>query len=230
MRAWTAVLFLSLALIAPTVSNAGKGGGGGHSRGSKSIGSGGGFGDSSGTSTKSVHVRSYTKKDGTVVQEYDRSPPGLGTGTSRSKKSTHSTSNLTASEASPSLAPSLSQVPRGAIAPSLGRSTPTNTQTSTAANTQSSTQATNGSQTTANNNTIRFVNGYPFWAPWSWGYTDPETLARRQYGPLVTNARNLIGAGIYPQAVSLLQRVITRAPGTRIAAEAQRLLQTVPAF
>ena len=60
------------------------------------------------------------------------------------------------------------------------------------------------------------------------GYLNPDTAAQRQYGGLVSNARNLIRAGIYPEAAALLQRVINNVPGTRIAGVAQQLLSRIP--
>jgi hypothetical protein len=50
--------------------------------------------------------------------------------------------------------------------------------------------------------------------------TDPNTAAQRTYGPILHNAKQLIKAGLYTPAATYLQRIITGAPGTRIAAEA----------
>jgi hypothetical protein len=58
--------------------------------------------------------------------------------------------------------------------------------------------------------------------------TDPNTSAQRTYGALLHNAKLLIRAGVYGAAATDLKRIITGAPGTRIAAEAQRLLSTLP--
>jgi len=58
--------------------------------------------------------------------------------------------------------------------------------------------------------------------------TDPNTAAQRTYGPILHNAKQLIKAGLYTPAATYLQRIITGAPGTRIAAEAQRLLARLP--
>jgi TolA-binding protein len=58
--------------------------------------------------------------------------------------------------------------------------------------------------------------------------TDPNTAAQRTYGPILHNAKQLIKAGLYTPAATYLQRIITGAPGTRIAAEAQRLLAKLP--
>src|SRR5262249_43546254 len=117
-------------------------------------------------------------------------------------------------------------VSRSTRAPLLSQSTSSKINPSTLPNGKSSNSTAKGTGTTPNTVTIQFVNGWPFWFPLGW--VDPETLARRQYGPLVTNARYLISAGVFPQAVQLLQRVIAGAPGTRIAAEAERLLATIP--
>jgi hypothetical protein len=95
-----------------------------------------------------------------------------------------------------------------------------------AANTPASSHATNGNQTSPN--TVQFANGFPFPFGLTTLGTDPETSARRQFGPLVSNARNLIRAGVYPPAVELLRRVLAGAPGTRIAGQAQRMLAAIP--
>jgi len=226
MRTSLAILVLTLLSVAPPAYGRG---GIGHARGSRSGGYGA-AGDFSGSSTNSVHVHGYTKKNGTVVQDYDRSAPGTLSGKSKSAKSSHSTNNLLDDNFSPAPAPKGSQISQSAPAP-LSRTVPangaSNTTPTSGTNLQPSTQ--NGNQTTpanTNTNTLQFVNGWPFWV--SAGWTDPETLAMRRYAPLVANARNLIRVGVYPAAVNLLQRVITGAPGTRIAAEAQRLLATIP--
>ena len=57
---------------------------------------------------------------------------------------------------------------------------------------------------------------------------DPNTAAERTYRGLLHNAKELIRAGVYPAAINDLQRIINGAPGTRIAAEAQRLLARIP--
>jgi hypothetical protein len=57
---------------------------------------------------------------------------------------------------------------------------------------------------------------------------DPNTAAQQQYGYMLHNAKQLIRAGMYSQAATYLQRIMTGAPGTRIAAQAQRLLASLP--
>ena len=57
---------------------------------------------------------------------------------------------------------------------------------------------------------------------------DPNTAADRTYRGLLHNAKQLIKAGVYPPAINDLQRIINGAPGTRVAAEAQRLLARIP--
>lgn len=59
---------------------------------------------------------------------------------------------------------------------------------------------------------------------------DPNAAAQRTYGPLLHNAKLLIKAGIYGAAANDLQRIINGAAGTRIAAQAQRLLASIPQF
>jgi hypothetical protein len=58
--------------------------------------------------------------------------------------------------------------------------------------------------------------------------TDPNTMAQRTYRGLLHNAKELIKVGMYAPAAADLQRIINGAPGTRIAAEAQRLLAKLP--
>lgn len=58
--------------------------------------------------------------------------------------------------------------------------------------------------------------------------TDPNTMAQRNYGGLLHNAKELIKAGMYAPAAADLRRIINGAPGTRIAAEAQRMLAKLP--
>ena len=60
------------------------------------------------SSPKSVHVRSYTRKDGTVVQGYDRSAPGT--------KSTRTTTAPSAIPATPSERDSRGRIKRSAAA------------------------------------------------------------------------------------------------------------------
>jgi len=216
MRTSISVLIVTLALVAPPVSY-GRGGGS-HSHANRWGGYFGGFGNSWGGFNQSVPVRSSTA--------------GTGSAKSHSSKSSHSASSLYDGSFSPSLAPTGSQASRGSTSPLVIQSKNSNASTPNAVTTQLPTQSstgTNGNQTSPN--TLQFVNGFPFpiGLPLM-GSMDPEVNATRQYGPLVTNARNLIRAGVYPQAVALLQRVINNVPGTRVAAQAQRVLQTVPAF
>jgi hypothetical protein len=215
VRTSISVLIVSLALVAPPASYCR--GGGSHSRANRSGGYFGGSGNSWGGFNQSVPVRSSTA--------------GIGSVKSHSSKPSHSTSSLYDGSFSPSLAPTGSGASRASTSPLViqsKNSSASTPNTVTQLPTQSST-GTNGNQTSPN--TPQFVNGFPFpiGLPLT-GSMDPEVNATRQYGPLVTNARNLIRAGVYPQAVALLQRVINNVPGTRIAGQAQRLLQTVPAF
>jgi hypothetical protein len=227
MRVWSAVLIVSLALFAPTSSY----GRGGISRGARSSGGFGGGGSSSNNSGGGVHVRSYTRRDGTQVGSYNRSAPGTASGKTASSKSTRSNSSSNnkslADEAfGPVLTPPASLVSHGSISGSTTVSSTTSSKSSApSANTTNSSTA---NQTAASN--LQFLGGYPVLGlALSSGYLNPDTAAQRQYGGLVSNARNLIRSGIYPPAVTLLQRVIAGAPGTRIAGKAQRLLATVPA-
>jgi hypothetical protein len=137
---------------------------------------------------------------------------------------TDSTSKIADDLFTPSLPRTGSQTSRSPL-PAIGSSSGTASTATT--NTLTQPTKTNGNNTTTPTNTIQFVNGYPFW--YGLSVADTETVARRQYGPIVSNARNLIRAGIYPQAVTLLQRVIAAVPATRIGAEAQALLNSIPA-
>jgi hypothetical protein len=223
MRAWSAVLIVSLALLAPSSSY----GRGGISRGARSSGSSGGG---------SVHVRGYTRRDGTQVGSYNRSAPGTASGKTASSKSTRSSSSNTKSLAdeafSPAITPPASLVSHGSISGSTGASSTTNSRSNAAAlpsaNTTNSSNANQLANQTAAGN-LQFLGGYPVLGlALSSGYANPDTAAQRQYGGLVSNARNLIRAGIYPEAAALLQRVINNVPGTRIAGVAQQLLSRMP--
>ncbi len=228
MRSLFAVLVVSAALVASPVYGRG---GAGHARGIR--GGSGGSGNFSDGTTKSVHVHGYTKKNGTTVRDYDRSAPGTslnsGSKTTRSTKSTRSTSDLANETFTPKLAPKGTTAPTSASPLTGSTSTsPASTTATSAANLPNSNSTTTGNQTNpANNNNVQFVNGFPFLIPW--GYTDPDTQARRQYGAILSNARALIRAGIYPQAAQLLQRVVNGAPpATRVATEARNLLASLP--
>ncbi len=232
MRAWSAVLIVSLALLAPTSSY----GRGGISRGVRSNGFSGGS-SSGNNSGGSVHVRNYTRRDGTQVGSYNRSAPGTASGKTVSSKSTRSSSSSSnssnkslADEAfGPALTPPASLVSHGSISGSTGGSSTANSKSNAAALPSANTtnSSSNANQTAAGN--LQFLGGYPVLGlALSSGYLNPDTAAQRQYGGLVSNARNLIRAGIYPEAAALLQRVINEVPGTRIAGVAQQLLSRIP--
>jgi hypothetical protein len=53
---------------------------------------------------------------------------------------------------------------------------------------------------------------------------DPEGDARKRFGALLANSRNLIKAGVRETAEKNLKRIIAEVPGTAIAAEAQKEL------
>lgn len=232
MRDWSAVLAISLALLVPTISY----GRGGQTRSIRSGGSGGGnVGNASSSSGRSVHVRNYTRGDGTQVHAYDRSAPGTASGKTSSGKSTRSVSGDTGSSSKnladqafgPALTPPASLVRHGSIVGTYGNSTGSATKSKATNTTNPSNVNSPANQTAAGN--IQFVGGYPWLAlAYSSSYLNPDTAAQRQYGALVSNARNLMRAGIYPEAAAILQRVIENAPGTRIARVAQRLLSQIP--
>jgi hypothetical protein len=215
MHLRTAALILSLSLLAPSISF---GRGGARSSGIHS----GGFGRGSGSAVNG--------SGNSQVHDYDRSAPSAASGKSHSKKSSRATSNAEGSGVGQAFAPVPTLGTRRMLTSGVSSTRPATTNNSNTAATRSTTPTTNGNQTTQTP-TIQFVSGFPFYwgLPWS-SVLDPETAARRQYGPLVSNARYLIQAGIYPSAVALLQRVIAGAPGTRIAGQAQRLLASIPPF
>ncbi len=229
MRAWSAVLIVSLALLAPSTSF----GRGGISRGVRSNGFSGGS-SSGNNSGGSVHVRSYTRRDGTQVGSYNRSAPRTASGKTASSKSTrssssNSTKSLAGEAFGPAPTPPASLVSHGSISGSTGGSSTANSKSNAAALPSANTtnSSSNSNQTAAGN--LQFLGGYPVLGlALSSGYLNPDTAAQRQYGGLVSNARNLIRAGIYPEAAALLQRVINEVPGTRIAGVAQQLLSRIP--
>jgi len=53
---------------------------------------------------------------------------------------------------------------------------------------------------------------------------DPEADAQKRFGALLSNSRKLIKAGVYDAARKNLARIVKEAPGTAIAAEAQKEL------
>jgi hypothetical protein len=56
----------------------------------------------------------------------------------------------------------------------------------------------------------------------------PDEAAQKKFGGVLHNARTLIKAQVYPSAEKSLQRIIKEAPGTKIAAEAQQVLESIP--
>jgi hypothetical protein len=94
-----AVLSVSNALVYPLVGSSAS-----HSDSASS---------KAGSSQKTVHVRSYTRKDGTVVQGYDRSAPGTKAHTSAA--TTHVPSS-SASIAAPAVRDSPGRIKRSAAA------------------------------------------------------------------------------------------------------------------
>jgi hypothetical protein len=83
----TLTLLFALCLFVPSISAQKGGRGGGKSSSSKSSSK------TSSKSEKTVHVRGYTKKDGTVVAPYDRAAPGSKTDAYPASTSSSSTSS-----------------------------------------------------------------------------------------------------------------------------------------
>jgi hypothetical protein len=56
----------------------------------------------------------------------------------------------------------------------------------------------------------------------------PEEAARKKYSGILSNAKALAKAKVYGPARKSLRRIIAEAPGTKIAAEAKQLLESIP--
>ncbi len=56
----------------------------------------------------------------------------------------------------------------------------------------------------------------------------PDEAAQKEFGAMLHNARTLIKAKIYSGAEKNLRRIIKEAPGTKVAAEAQQVLDEMP--
>ncbi len=56
----------------------------------------------------------------------------------------------------------------------------------------------------------------------------PDEAAQKKFGGVLHNARALIKAQIYTSAEKSLRRIIKEAPGTKVAAEAQKMLDSMP--
>ncbi len=200
-----AVAVALVTLTADTVH--GRGGMRGHSTFRYNFGSGGysaGDSYSSGARTVSSHYRDSSG--------------------SSSRKSSNSAGNSLSSEetTSTSTGAIANVTKRGAGA--FGSTTSTTQQTTTPV---TSNPATTSSQT----QTQPLVSSLPLGITPTLGIPlsqDPNTAADRTYRGLLHNAKELIRAGVYPPAINDLQRIINGAPGTRVAAEAQRLLARIP--
>jgi|HubBroStandDraft_6_1064221.scaffolds.fasta_scaffold83510_2 hypothetical protein len=57
---------------------------------------------------------------------------------------------------------------------------------------------------------------------------NPNATTQNSYWAMLSNAKQLIKAGLYGPATNYLQRIISGAPGTKVALEAQRLLASLP--
>jgi hypothetical protein len=56
---------------------------------------------------------------------------------------------------------------------------------------------------------------------------DPETAARKKFAGVLSNARNLAAAGLKERAAENLNRIIREAPGTSVAKDAQKELDSL---
>jgi hypothetical protein len=56
----------------------------------------------------------------------------------------------------------------------------------------------------------------------------PDEAAQQKFGGVLRNARALIKAQIYTGAEKMLRRIIAEAPGTKVAAEAKQVLESMP--
>jgi hypothetical protein len=164
-----------------------------------------GFGDS-------VSVHGYYRNNGTYVAPYTRNSPGTG-----SSKSSGRTNAVTAGQ---TVATPI--VPTRTLTSTTGTMTTlanTSSKTPTASTASSPSQA----QPTVTTSPLT-VSPYVA-VPLN---LSPDASAQRTYGPILHNAKQLIKAGLYGPAAGYLRRIINGAPGTRIAAEAQRLLASLP--
>jgi TolA-binding protein len=201
------VIVALVTLTADTVH--GRGGMRGHSTFRYNFGSGGysaGDSYSGGSSTVSSH---YRGSSGTSSRKSSKSA-----GNSLSSEETSSTSTSTGAIAN--------VTKRGAGA--FGSNTATTQQTAATTTPVSSTPP-------SSTQTQPLVANTPLGLTPTLGIPlsqDPNTSADRNYRGLLHNAKQLIKAGVYPPAINDLQRIINGAPGTRVAAEAQRLLARIP--
>jgi hypothetical protein len=164
----------------------------------------------------------YPSGNQTVSSHYRGS---FGTSSRSSKKSASKAGNTLSSEEN-------STASTGTTA-TVTKRRPTLTSGSTTSTTQQTAATTPTASNTASSQTTTtpLVTSVPIGIAPGLSYPlsqDPNTTAERSYRGLLHNAKVLIKAGIYPPAVNDLQRIINGAPGTRIAAEAQRLLSTIP--
>jgi hypothetical protein len=203
-----AVAVALVTLTADTVH--GRGGMRGHSSFRYNFGSGGfsaGYYYPSGGRTVSSHYRG-----------------SFGTSRSSSRKSANTAGNTLSSggTSSTSTGATASVTRRGTMTMTGGSNTSTTQQTA-ASTPATSSPTTASSQTTTQSS----IAGLPLGMTSALSYPltqDPNTAAERMYRGLLSNAKQLIRAGVYPPAINDLQRIINGAPGTRIAGEAQRLL------
>jgi len=187
-----------VALLAPTAETV-------HARGGARSNSAGG----------TVHVHGYYRKDGTYVQSYDRTAPGTG-----SRSFSRSAGNTTSTDA-----------PSFATPAAIVRTLTTTKPTAITATNPSSTNATNASTGTTPSPVQPTVTTSPVTVtPFVTVpiVVNPDAAAQRTYGAVLHNAKQLIKAGLYGPAADYLRRIINGAAGTRIAAEAQRLLASLP--
>jgi hypothetical protein len=195
----TAVIVALLALTADTALSRG---------GARSGRANNGFGGS-------VSVHGYYRDNGTYVAPYTRNSPGTG-----GSKSSGRTNAVMAGQ---TVATPI--VPTRTLTSTTGTMTTlTNTSSKTPTATTASTAASPAPvQPTVTTNPLTVS---PYLAvPLN---LSPDASAQRTYGPILHNAKQLIKAGLYGPAAGYLRRIINGAPGTRIAAEAQRLLAALP--
>jgi TolA-binding protein len=161
-------------------------------------------------------------------------PGGAGTVSSHYRGSSRTSSRKSSNSAGNSLSSEeTSSASTGAIANITTRHGGTlgaGSSTSTTKQTTATTPATSN-PATASSQTQPLVSSLPLGITPTLGIPlsqDPNTSAERTYRGLLHNAKELIRAGVYPAAINDLQRIINGAPGTKVAAEAQRLLARIP--
>lgn len=184
---------------------------------------------------RSGHSRSYNFGNSGYWQGsgYDNSSAGTGfssrsRSSSRIAKASGRGNGLASGQNGTAASATTTSVTTKTTRTITGPSTPTTSAQQTAA--QTNTTPTKASVGSVQSPTQSAVTVSPFAiSPYAIPL-DPNTAAQNTYRAMLHNAKELIKAGIYGPATTYLHRIISGAPGTRIANEAQRLLASLPTF